>query len=673
MKLRSMTMENFRQFFGTQRIVFSETDTNITIIVGQNGNGKTGIFRALLFALYGKIKIDQDDPREKVHIVNFTQLDQNVGKPVTSRVSVCFNHEDCVFTIERSLQAIKEKSGRLIENDGKVILTKVDSKGDTQPIITDNFEIRQIINQIMHEDIQKFFLFDAEKMETLTKTKESEKKELKTGIISLLQIDKLDKARDLVRKLSLEENRSLVERSRNNDLQSKSNERDHLESKLDELKEKGPSLINNRVVLEEEIKAIDIKLSENKEIKQIQQLKDRENESLLIQRKLLDKNKEALQDLLRETGTLLLIKDVLPQTQIKIKSLRKKHSDPVPLHTIEESLENGRCVCCGNNLGQDHRAKHYLEALKENYKRSEWTGILNNLSVTLSKTAAQGDKWMDKLDEGLKEYRHEKNKSRHMAKKIDDYTNEIGNKAKTLEHLSELEKSREVRTELLHKTVDEIAYNNTQITQLIDKKKTLESEIDKMVKKIENLKQDYKLNQLIKQMYESIDGVIKDYSSDTRQKLTREITNIFQVLIDVKDKQLVKKVEINEKYEIDVIGWNNQLITLDLSQGQRQILSLSFVCALAKLASHGNRQIEFPLFMDSPFGRISLDNRKNLIQRIPLLTSQWILLLTDTEFTDTEKHEFIETRKIGKIYQLKQINNGFTKIEELTSQGSVIE
>ncbi len=48
--------------------------------------------------------------------------------------------------------------------------------------------------------------------------------------------------------------------------------------------------------------------------------------------------------------------------------------------------------------------------------------------------------------------------------------------------------------------------------------------------------------------------------------------------------------------------------------------------------------------MDTPFGRISGKNRDNLIENIPMLTSQWILLLTDTEFTVSEEMKIKSTK-----------------------------
>ena len=74
--------------------------------------------------------------------------------------------------------------------------------------------------------------------------------------------------------------------------------------------------------------------------------------------------------------------------------------------------------------------------------------------------------------------------------------------------------------------------------------------------------------------------------------------------------------------------------------------------------------LEVPLFMDTPFGRLSGKHRDHLIDTIPKMASQWILLATDTEFTAVEANVLRQTNTWGKIYELQKEEEGVTKIIE---------
>ena len=72
MKLLKMELENFRQYYGKQSIEFASNNReNTTIIFGENGKGKTGIYRAIMFVLFGSTHISQDSENEKIHLTNF--------------------------------------------------------------------------------------------------------------------------------------------------------------------------------------------------------------------------------------------------------------------------------------------------------------------------------------------------------------------------------------------------------------------------------------------------------------------------------------------------------------------------------------------------------------------------------------------------------------------------
>ena len=91
MKLLSLELNNFRQFVGTNSIDFGGDNNKVTVIYGLNGYGKTGIFRAIIFCLYGNTFLERDNldanQRNKgLVLVNHSLVEQAKGDYVKASV-----------------------------------------------------------------------------------------------------------------------------------------------------------------------------------------------------------------------------------------------------------------------------------------------------------------------------------------------------------------------------------------------------------------------------------------------------------------------------------------------------------------------------------------------------------------------------------------------------------
>ena len=666
MKLLSITLENFRQFYNKQKIEFSDGDRNVTVVFGENGKGKTGIFRALVFGLFGEVYLAQDNNKDKIHLVNLLKLDENEGMPVNATVKIEFEHKGEKYFIERIAQGYNMNN--IIEE--RILspkLYKVDSNGNfSANVIEDEEEIKIILNSIIDQKIKDFFLFDAEKIETLAKTDAKVKDEVKTVIVKLLQIDKLDKGISILKNLYNKENKNIIERSSNLDLKKKEKEIESKKLEINNLNEKIQLKENDYNYCISEIEKSELMLAENEGIRKLQNemniVRDKKDNKLQSLKYL----KEALKNEHFNQGHMILMKDSYQATKSYLNQIVVEQQDLISIEVIEKSLSDMVCSCCKTDLNKFKEAYDNIIKMKENYKRSEITPLVTEINGTIHEYSNNKDEILSKIKNKLKEIRFVKDEIESLNKEIDKFKENIKEFSNSEVNLKEIENNLESKKETSEKLKVEIEKLKFEV-ELKDKELSkLERENSDLMEQDTALKYDHKRLDYILKLKNSFEEIFKEYSDDMREQLKKETSDIFRRLIDIKDKNLIESIKINEKYELELYNWNGIKITQDISQGQKQVMALSFITALAKVASGGEENVDFPLFMDTPFGRISGKNRDNLIENIPMLTSQWILLLTDTEFTVSEEMKIKSTKKIGRWYKLDQIKPGHTEIVEIS-------
>ncbi|MEC3541590.1 ATP-binding protein, partial [Bacillus thuringiensis] len=203
MLIQKITFHHFRQFYDTQSITFAGVDNErlVTVILGENGRGKTGIYRGLLFGLYGDMYLDQDaDGKDDIVLTNTKALQEDYDgekKGVTCTVTIDFLHNQNEFSISRSIFAVQNDKGEKIERLHAAELKNVTNGS----VIIDKEEIQQFVNEILDERVKNYFFFDGERIERLTRASEQQRKEIAKGIKNLLKIDDLLKSQEVLQAL----------------------------------------------------------------------------------------------------------------------------------------------------------------------------------------------------------------------------------------------------------------------------------------------------------------------------------------------------------------------------------------------------------------------------------------------------------------------------------------
>lgn len=662
MELRKITVENFRQFKEKHEIEFAHGDENITIIFGENGKGKTGLFRAMMFGLFGDRNISQDNTNGSNALVNLISLNDNQGGPTTAHVIVEFNHLNIDYKVKRTVVAIK-LAGKIIENESQAELVFYDRDKSVEKTIIDTNEINLKIGEVFDKNIREFFFFDAEKIDLLNENSRSEVKTIvRDGIVKVLQIDLIENSVKVLDKIIKRINRELSEKSKNVNIRSKEivlaekeNEKNDENFKIERYEAESKAISNELVIHEE-------KLSNNENIKElILKIEEKKNEKTAYLSSYNNFIQGVIEGDFKKYHQLLLSNELASLNQHVSLSLRDEKSY-IPKQLLRLTLENNECFFCKNNLDHNHEA---IEDIKKLLQQSESpesitfkfmiTSIINEFDLSEKMIRSSIFEKLSIVEQNLKD-----------IYKIDDQIEELENQiseiSKSVPDIDETERTiTKLKNDQLQ-YINKIAIANAKI-EILDKEiVTLNKEIDNLHKLESGMEIVIKRRDVIIELHSKLQALANNYCDEMRIKLSKEATRIFKGIIDEVDRNIIEKININEKYEVEIIGWKQEVITHNISKGQGQMVSLALISALSTLAAGETHKIDFPLFMDTPFGRISGKNRDNLIMNMANYTSQWILLLTDTELTSNEEAVFKATNKLGKAYKLSQVAEFQSKI-----------
>lgn len=669
MILKTMKLKNFRQFYGSHEINFGTGKHNTTLIIGANGNGKTGIFRALMFVLYGEKRLEQD-PVTDVNLINLDAMHENEMQPVSSLVELSFIYNDKDYVIRREMRGIYDsKKDGIITQDKEPELFVYNDSGD---YTNSNIDIELFIKRIIEPEIREFFFFDAEKMNLLEKIKsqKSFSEDIKDGIIRLLQVKYIENSINGTKTLINKVQRDISKKIKNTDIDSKEKEKKEIENEISRIKINLENSQKEKKGIVVEIKAIENKLNENKEINELSKEKEHYKERLGDKLELRGKYKANLKKYEFKDIFKYLAMDILGKNELHMREYVEKSTDKISIPVLEQSLEDMTCSLCRTKFTENSPQHLALNKLIENYKSSEATSIINGILSINNDIHSKLNEYISDLNTIYGNLSENYQEIESIQKEIEDLDEKIGDQASNIENLSRLEIDLENYRKELSDKEKNISNMISRKSLLKEQFERIESEIKTLEIKHSEAKKEIAIRNKIENFKNLLEETLKEYSATKTKELAEETFRVFKQLLDKKDIHNYKEVQINEDYEIKLVNKLDQDVFQDLSKGQDQIFALSLILSLAKLASRGRDEINFPLFMDTPFARLSRENRNNLIRNIPNLTNQWILLLTDTEFTSAEKDIFLETDKVGKIYWLNN-KDGKTNIKEFSNLNQI--
>ena len=97
MLIKKLVLHNFRQYIGTQEIEFStDSERNVTVLIGVNTSGKTTLVRAFEWILYNKNEFD-----DKILLNRNVAENMQMGETQAVRGTLVLEHNGKEYEISR--------------------------------------------------------------------------------------------------------------------------------------------------------------------------------------------------------------------------------------------------------------------------------------------------------------------------------------------------------------------------------------------------------------------------------------------------------------------------------------------------------------------------------------------------------------------------------------------
>lgn len=640
-----LVLENFGPYYGRQVINLQpNNDDNphpIILVGGMNGGGKTTFMDAIRLALYGHRA--QCSTRGNLSYHDFLNQCVNTHKSPTekTRIELAFEH------IENN-KPVRYRVVRTWENnhkDGKDHLGILDIRENDEWLDEGLVNIwDEYIENLLPLGISNLFLFDGEQVKEL-----AEQEEPPTIVIEAIRaLLGLELAERLTADLEILVNRKRKELVDTKELANL----EEIEKRLKDLQEEYEDTKNVEAqeldflqqAEKNQQEAFDKFVSEGGKIA---------SESSQLEQQKIAKAKEAentrqeMTELAAGVLPLKLIEPLLNQAQERGEV---------------ESLVKQQQIARDILLERDKRLLNLINKIDIAAVQFAQIKTFLDEDIQTINTSLKESPWLladaeslSKLGNILYYLQTTSNTAKQQLKQLKNKEEEIITLERQIQAAAapeDYQKLVESVKEAQNKVTDIKSNCETVTRRLIE----LQTEIDKLkkdlteysVQTIEHKSKENIINASTR-VQETLKLFRERLTLRKLNKLENEVTECFRYLLHKSD--LVHRIIIDTNtFSLSLYDSNSKQVDKHrLSAGEKQLLAIAFLWALARVSGH-----QLPVAIDTPLGRLDSSHRSNLVERyFPSASHQVILLSTDTEIAEKEVKTLRKNEAIAREYVLK--------------------
>lgn len=607
-----------------EEIAFSDIQQgeNLVTIHGKNGYGKTSLLRALEFLFHDPF--GREEHFEQWHD-KASEADEG-----SMEVAMTFTYRDQQFKLIREVEFYPHMHGTTTAEEPSLKLINVDEGKEEN-------QAQDKIDLMIPAESRQFVFFDGAEIQRYAQkqhrdgVRDAIERVLGIPAVRNLEYD-LDK---LTEDLEDEQKEIGILKAEQGELVQEiddlQDEREKYEAQKTDKQEKLENTVQAAQELEQEMQEVEAGRAKKEKLQE-------KKRRLATLEEQCDEISDRIDQFLSE-APLHMLKEPLAQI---VQEGQAQHEDGQPSRHGEykqqkdflESLLNEENCVCDRPLTEDARSKIQAEIdrlsdltdhtpdtsdslftitelnqlagrLESLRNREEDPQELMDRRATLDEEIVEMKTEIRNLKRGLKEHpdvdvREQMRQRDEIAQRKADLENDIENLEANIERVSKKIDEKQRR-------LDEVTANTEggeRVTRTLQETRTLHTAVETFVDRLVDAKRE----------------TIEENTSDIFTRITNKPLEY-------------AGVTVNEDYTLEV--YRNDGTTVDnddLSSGEKEVLAYSFITAL-NLSSPDPA----PFVMDTPFGHLDTTHRDRLLDSLPELDVQVILLATDRDLPDEER------------------------------------
>lgn len=694
MIIRNITIENFQPYYESQTIEFSK---GLNLIIGNGGKGKSKLFNAFYWVLFGKIYItgigwcttDNLPQSAKFAMQRYEFINKRalfkaqINDKI--RASVQIEIEDDKgndYIIERSVSALRLEGEEWDSNDawqvgGNMLKVSFDSTTGTK--VLNDLLAEDKINELFPDGIRNYIWFQGESLESLINFRNKET--LKAAVKHISYFPYYEKLSEIISKSKLKitgiESRKLKEVNKHNSSVK------GLLSTIDNLNYKISREEENKKQFETHIETIKIALADG-ETKisglasysmLVKKYKDCENEinKLLSETTRIDEfQREKLPSLWVLRGIEPMIqqcKEIIEKHKEEEYTVpEKKYLDNPSRSKLEEILKDKKCFVCGTEFSENDAPYHYITErlrLQEEYLKEmeEYTSNMqlskqfnmfvgkiqdypDSLLISLSKIDKQWKDSEDELERYMAQRRRKQDEKRKLDEQIEDIKKKHGvdpvTQAETAGIINSSIRASRSNLETIQRKLD---VSKQTLSNYRSELRSAERELEKLGAKDTTVAKVPETEW--KHISTFLEDICKRVQENARKDLLHKIeerANLFYAKFTEHDNGYKGNVKIGEDYSIEFDAG------LNTSHEDRK--KMSIINALLSLNQEAMGTY-YPFISDAPTSSFDLETTHKYLLGIKDIFGQSIVLTKDVDLESDKYLDLQNQSNVSRIYNLE--------------------